>query len=67
MSANECPFCGRQTRSYWKLRHHLKRCPSHHAAAVVMHYASDLTTTEQHLVQGILVWDKDFQVTITSA
>jgi hypothetical protein len=67
MSANQCTSCGRQTRSYWKLHQHLKRCPSHHAAALAMRYAGDLTNTEYHPVQDVLAWDKDFQVTITSA
>lgn len=67
MSANQCPSCGRQTRSYWKLHQHLKRCSSHHAAALVMRSADDPTTTQPHLVQDALPWNKDFQVAITSA
>jgi hypothetical protein len=48
MHSHQCSSCGRQTRSYWKLRQHLKRCPSHLAAAVGMRHASDLLNTEHH-------------------
>ena len=67
MSANQCPTCARQTRSYWKLHQHLKRCPSHHVAPTPMRSSNDPTTTEYHLIQDALSRAKDFQMTITSA
>jgi hypothetical protein len=52
MYASQCPCCGRQTRSDWKLHQHLKRCPSYHMAAVVMRHANDLTNTAHHAARG---------------
>jgi len=52
MYAHQCPSCGRNIRLYWKLHQHLKRCPSHHAAAVVMWHASDFMNTEHHAARA---------------